>query len=108
MEDCFRDDDEMVRVWRMGEGCSRLSWCCYLFYLERSAFAVFHHVLAGQDVNSWIDTNVNKDGGDCEDEDKGKVSTLEDMNYVLDKLHYAFDVSEDLEKMGLDSCRYSD
>jgi len=51
---------------------------------------------------------VNKDRGECEDEDEGEVSRLEDTDYVLCKLHYAFDVSEDLEKMGLDSCRYSD
>ena len=55
-----------------------------------------------------IGKSVNKDRGECEDEDEGEVSRLEDTDYVLCKLHYAFDVSEDLEKMGLDSCRYSD
>jgi len=59
---------------------------------------------------------VNEDRDESEEEQEGgygneeaeEVSTLEGMGYVLDNLEYEVDVSEDLERIGLDSRRYWD
>jgi len=61
-----------------------------------------------QDVNLAIGMSVNNDRGEVQSCEEEVMSTLEDVDYVLDKFHYALDVSEDLEEMGFDLCRYSD
>jgi hypothetical protein len=51
-----------------------------------------------------MEVNESRDENEVEE----GVSTLEDMNCILDTLDYDFDVTEDLEGMGFGSSKYSD
>jgi len=111
-------DNEMVLAWRMAEGCSSLSGYRYFFYLERSVFAVCYHVVERDDqgVDMEMRKGVNESRDESEEEQEGgygneeaeEVSTLEGMGYVLDDLEYEVDVTVYLERIGLDSRRFSD